>query len=273
MYFITISEMLGTGGEGIARQVAKELGYVFYGEEELLKAAEEMGFLADVKKLGEKSPALLERFFTEKPKIYLDRLQSVIYEVAKKGDAVFFGRGSQLLLHSFECAFHVLVTGSMEKRIKRVMEEKKVDRELAERMIQRSDRDKEGFIRFAFDEDWLNPGLYDLMLNTDKLGMEAAVKMIAVAARSDEIKACGVDSVSKLRKLSIERQIESALLEAGLTRSHLFFTVEEGDQVRFFGLVNTQEEKEKVEALAKRVKDIKKVTNDLIVAASSMSGV
>jgi hypothetical protein len=40
--------------------------------------------------LGEKSLALLERFFSEKPKIYLDRLQSVIYEVAKKSDAVFF---------------------------------------------------------------------------------------------------------------------------------------------------------------------------------------
>jgi hypothetical protein len=49
-----------------------------------------MGFLTDIKKLGNKSPALLERFFSEKPKIYLDRLQSVIYEVAKKSDAVFF---------------------------------------------------------------------------------------------------------------------------------------------------------------------------------------
>jgi hypothetical protein len=42
------------------------------------------------KNLGKKSSALLERFFSEKPKIYLDRLQSVIDEVAKKGDAVFF---------------------------------------------------------------------------------------------------------------------------------------------------------------------------------------
>ena len=126
MYFTTISEMLGTNGEKIARQAAKELDYTFYGEEELFKAAEEMGFLSDVKKMEEKGPAFLERFFSEKPKIYLDRLQSVIYEVAKKGDAVFFGRGSQLLLHSFDCAFHVLVTGSMEKRVKRVMDDPSV---------------------------------------------------------------------------------------------------------------------------------------------------
>lgn len=78
MYFITISEMIGSNGEKIARGVAQGLNYTFYGEEELSKAAEEMGFLSDVKKMAEKGPALLERFFSEKPKIYLDRLQSVI---------------------------------------------------------------------------------------------------------------------------------------------------------------------------------------------------
>lgn len=272
MYFITISEMLGTNGEKIARQVAAQLNYSFYGEEELLKAAKEMGFLKDVKKMEEKEPALFERFFSEKPKIYLDRLQSVIYEIAKKGDAVFFGRGSQLLLHSFDCAFHVLVTGSMEKRVKRVMEERQASREVAERMIHQSDHDKRGFIHFAFHEEWLNPLLYDLILNTDKLSVDSAVKMITTSAKSEEIKSCGIDSVTNLRKLSIQRQIESALLETGLSSSHLFFTIENGETIRFFGFVNSEEEKEKVESLAKRVKDIKKVFNDLVIVKSSMSG-
>ncbi len=272
MYFITISEMLGTGGEKIARQVAKDLNYTFYGEEELFKAADEMGFLSDIKKLGEKSPALLERFFSEKPKIYLDRLQSVIYEVAKKGDAIFFGRGSQLLLHSFDCAFHVLVTGSMEKRIKRVMDEKQVSREVAERMIHRSDHDKRGFIRFAFDEDWLNLHLYDLILNTDKLSVDSAAKMIADGARSEEIKVCGIDSITNLKKLSIQRQIDSLLLESSMDTSHLFFTVENGDLVRIFGMVNSQEEKEKIETLVKGVKGIRQVANDLLVIALTRTG-
>lgn len=272
MYFITISEMLGTDGEKIARQVAKELNYTLYGEEELFKSADELGFLSDIKKLGEKSPALLERFFGEKPKIYLDRLQSVIYEMARKGDAVFFGRGSQLLLRSFDCAFHVLVIGSMEKRVKRVMEETGVGRELTERFIHRSDHDKKGFIRFAFDEDWLNPNLYDLILNTDKLSVYSAAKMIVEGARSEEIKSCGIDSVTSLRRLSLQRQIESALLESGLMSSRLFFTIENGDMVRIFGMVNSQEEKEKVEKLVKKAKGIKGVANDLVIVNISMTG-
>ena len=273
MYFITISEMFGTGGDQVARQVAKKLGYTYYGEEELLKAADEMGFLSDIKKMDEKGPALFEKFFSERPKIYLNRLQSVIYEVAKKGNGIFFGRGSQLLLHSFDCAFHVLVTGSTEKRIERVMTERRVEREVAEQIINRSDHDKRGFLRFAFDEDWLNPQLYDLLLNMDKLSINSAVKIVVDAAKSDEIKACGRDSVKLLGKLSLHRKVESALLEAGVTNPHLFVTVEDANSVRLYGVVNSSEEKEMLEKTVKGIKDVKKVTNDVTVFKGSMGGV
>ena len=271
MYFITVSEMVGTSGEKIARQVAKKLGYAFYGEDELFKAADEMGFLNDVKQLDEKGPTVLEKFFSERPKIYLNRLQSVIYEVARKGDAVFFGRGSQLLLHSFDCAFHILVTGSVEKRIERVMEEKHMDREVAEKMVDRSDHDKRGFFRFAFDEDWLNPQLYDLLLNTDKLSIDSAVKMIVDAAKSDEIKTCGRDSIRLLGKLSLDRKVGSALLEAGVVNPHLFVTVEDSNSIRLFGMTSSPEEKEMVEKVVKGIKDVKKITNDLVLFRGSMA--
>ncbi len=265
MYFITMSEMIGTNGEKISRRVAEELKYTFYGAEELFKAADGMGFLSDIKKVDERPPALVERFFGEKPKIYLDRLQSVVYELAKKGNAVFFGRGGKFLLRSFDCAFHILVTGSMEKRIQRVMEERGVGREVAEKIINRSDHDKRGFIRFAYDEDWLNPHLYDLLLNTDKLSPESAVKMIVEAAKSDEIKSCGIDSVQLLGELSLNRKVESALLEAGVRSDYLFFTVEGPDSVRLYGFVNSSEEKEESEKVLKKIEGIKNIKNELVV--------
>jgi len=39
MHFVTISQMLGTDGEKIARKVAGDLKYAFYGEQGLFKAA------------------------------------------------------------------------------------------------------------------------------------------------------------------------------------------------------------------------------------------
>jgi cytidylate kinase len=272
MYFVTISEMFGTRGAQIAQQVAKSLNYTYYGEAELLKFAEEIGFFSDVKKLDEKGPHFLERFFSEKPRVYLDRLQSVIFEVAKKGDGVFFGKGSQFLLNSFNCALHVLVTGSMEKRIQHVMEEKKVDREVAEKMIHRSDQEKRNFSRFAFEEDWLSPNLYDLVLNTDKLTIESAAKMVTEAAKSDGIRACGIDSMKQLEKMSLQRKVEAAFLEAGVESQHTFYNVEDGETVRIYGIVYSLQEKEALEKMMKGIKGVKKVINNLTQFQGAMGG-
>lgn len=266
MYLITVSEMLGTNGGKIARHAAGKMDYRFYGEEELFKAADEMGFLGDVQKLNEKGPAFFEMFFSEKPKVYLDRLHSVIFGVAKRGDVVFFGRGSQFLLQSFGCALHVLVTGSMERRIERIKQERGVGREIAEKMIHKADHDKRGFFRYAFNEDWLNPHLYDLILNTDKLTVDSAGEMVVVAAKSDEIKACGADSVKSLENLSLHRKAESALLEAGVMNPYLFVTVEDLNSVRLHGVVDSLEEKEKATEVIKGIQDIKKITNDLAIS-------
>jgi len=270
MYFITISKMLGTGGEEVAKEVSKRLNYAYYGEEELRQVAAETGFISDVQQLEERSPDFFERYFTEKPAIYLGRTQSVIYEVAKQGNAVFSGRGSQLLLRVFDCALHVLVIGSRKKRIEQVMTGNRVDREVAEGMIDRSDHDKRGFLKFAFDKDWLDPKLYDLILNTDKLSLESAVRMIVDAANSTEIKACGADSVRLLARLCLTRRIESTFLEEGLSKSRIFFDFENETAVRLYGVVTTPEEKERIGNVLGAVRGIGKLKNELTVFTGSL---
>jgi cytidylate kinase len=255
--------MMGTQGEEIARRVAGDLQYVFYGEEELFKSAEELGVLADVKELDEKAPPFLERIFSERPKIHLDRLQSVIYDVAQKGDIVFFGRGSQLLLNSFSCAFHVLITGSHEKRVERVMKESGLGKEEAEKMIRLSDQEKGDFIRFAFNKDWLDFHLYDLVLNTDKLSVDSAVKTVIDSARSEEINDCGKEAINTLGKLSIQRRIESAFLEAGFRPPHVFFEVEDPENVRLYGFTTSGEEKRRIESVVRGIKGVKGIQNEI----------
>jgi cytidylate kinase len=263
--------MLGTDGERIARKVAGDLRYTFYGEQEFFKAAEELGVLADFKKVDEKAPSFLERLFSERPKVHLDRLQSVIYDVAKKGDAVFFGRGSQLLLNSFSCAFHVLVIGSHEKRIERVMKEMSLSRAEAEKTIHRSDQEKKDFIQFAFKEDWLNFRLYDLILNTDKLSFDSAAR--AIIDSTGEIKDCARDSVHTLARLSLQRRVESAFLEAGIPSSSLFFSVEDTENVRLYGYTSSKEEKGKVESVVRKVKGVREIQNEINIFTQGLGGV
>jgi cytidylate kinase len=268
MHFVTISEMLGSGGEEVARRVAEQLNYPFYAKEELFKAADEMGYLADISHLKLRSPHLLEKYFSDKPKIYLDRFESVIYKVATKGNALFYGKGSQLLLHIFDCALHVLITGSLENRIARLMRDMKIEGPVAEKIIHTSDHDKAGFLKYAFNEDWLNPHLYDITINTDKLNIESAVNMVLSAAHSEEIKSCAADSVKQLGKLSLQRKIEAALMEAGVLSLRVFFDLKDRETVRLHGIVNTNEEKENVERALQGVTEIKKVINELVVFSS-----
>ena len=265
MYFITVSEMLGSGGEKVARNVAEKINYPFFAKEELYKAAHEMGYLDDVSHLELKSPHLLEKYFSDKPKIYLDRFQSVIYEVAKKGNALFFGKGSQLLLHNFDCALHVLITGSMDKRIARLVRNMNIEPSVAEKIIHTSDHDKAGFLKYAFNADWLNPHLYDITINTDKLDIESVVGIVLSAAQSEDIRSCSTDAVVNLAKLSLQRRIESFLLEAGVLSLRMFFAVEDFESVKLYGIVHSEEEKEAVERVIRGIKEIKNIKNDLTV--------
>ena len=265
MYFVTVSEMLGSGGENVARKAAAKLNYPFFAKEELYKAAHEMGYLDDVSHLELKSPHLLEKYYSDKPKKYIKLFQSVIFEVAKKGNALFFGKGSQLLLHNFDCALHVLITGSMGKRIGRLVRDMKIGASVAEKIIHTSDHDKAGFLKYAFDADWLNPHLYDITINTDKLDIESAVGIVFSAAQSEDIRSCSADAVEKLGKLSLQRRIESALLEAGVMSLRMFFVVENLETVRLYGIVHSEEEKETVERVLKNIKEIKNVKDDLTV--------
>jgi len=86
-------------------------------------------------------PSIFHRLFSLKPTVYFDRLYSVIYELARQGDAVFLGRGSHILLRAFDCALHVRVTASLETRIQNLVG-RGFTRETAARAISRSDEER-----------------------------------------------------------------------------------------------------------------------------------
>src|SRR4030067_2261977 len=177
MYFITLTRKMGTNGSEIARRVANQLQYSLYDTEAIENAAREMGFLEDVKEEDEKVPSLFERLFSHRPEIHLDRLNSVIYELASRGNAVFLGRGSHILLRAFKCALHIWVTASLEKRIQNLAE-RGFEREVAIKTIHKSDHERGAFIKFAFGLDWDNPELYDIVLNMENLSVDLATEAV-----------------------------------------------------------------------------------------------
>ncbi len=265
MHFITFSRKMGTNGTEIASQVAEKMGYDFYDTEAIEKAAGEMGFLESVKEIDEKVPSLFQRLFSHKPAIELDRLNSIVYELAKNGNAVFLGRGSHILLKSFSCALHIRVTASLERRVQNLIE-RGFRREGALKAIERSDHERGTFIKFAFGVDWENADLYDLVLNMDKLSVDLAVNTILDMARSEEIKACSIDAMKSLEMMGLTTRAEAALIEAGLTYgpvTSVSIHVEEPGKIQLIGMVENQESKAIAERVLKTVKGVNSIDNQI----------
>lgn len=266
MYFITFSEKLGTNGPVIARGVSEQLGYHFYDTEAIENTAREMGFLRDVKEVDEKVPSLFERLFTHRPEIQLDRLSSVIYELASRGNAVFLGRGSFMFLRAFKCALHVRVTASLDKRIQNLMERGFV-REAAIRAIERSDHERRAFVRFAFGVDSENTDLYDIILNMDNLSEALAIDTVLHMARSEEIKARSIDAMKSLEMMAFTRRVEAVLVESGIgiPPTSVTISVLEPGKVQLSGFVRNPVDKVRAEEVLKGVKGVQSIDNQIEV--------
>jgi len=262
MYFITFTRKMGTSGSEIARRVANELHYSFYDTEAIENTAREMGFLNDVKEVDEKMPSLFERLFSHRPEIHLDRLNAVIYELASRGNAVFLGRGSHILLRAFSCALHIRVTASLDKRIQNLME-RGFDREAATKALHKSDHEREAFIKFAFGVDWDNPVLYDMVLNMDNLSVALGADTVVHLARSEEIQARSLDAMESLEMIGLARRAEAALIEVGFPSGALSVVVLEPGKIRVTGAVEEESTKIEVEKVLRGLKGIKSVENQL----------
>ncbi len=265
MHFITFTRKMGTHGSEVASRVANELQYSLYDTEAIERVAHEMGFLKDVKDADEKVPSLFDRIFSNRPEIHLDRLNSVIYELASRGNAVFLGRGSHILLRAFTCALHIRVTASLEKRIQNLME-RGFDREAAIKPLHKSDREREAFIKFAFGVDWDNPELYDMVLNMDNLSVALAADIVVHLARREEIQARSLDAMKSLEMMGLARRAEAALIEAGFPSASLSVVVVEPGKIRVTGAAEGESTKTKVEEVLKQLKGVESINNQIKVA-------
>ena len=275
MKWITVSRTLGANGTEVARRVADELGYQIYDTEAITRMAQALGFPESVREADEKVPSIFQRLFSHKPTVYFDRLYSVIYELAKQGDAVFLGRGSHVLLRAFDCALHVRVIASAERRI-RTLIDRGFGREEAARLIKQSDDERGGFIKFAFGVDWEDPGLYDLVLNMDKLSVGLAVTAVVSLARSNQIAEASADAIRSLEMMGLAKRAEAALIEAAMSEpqfNSLSVSAVAPGRLLVYGTVSTEGWKADAEAILRSVRGVESVENEIRVVLRSSGAV
>jgi cytidylate kinase len=115
--------------------------------------------------------------------LYLNFVRQVIRELAGGGSGVIVGRATHLLLKDDPHALHVHVVAPWELRVQRIMDERKVSREQAERSCRDSDHARESYTDRFYHSRWSEPTLYHLTVNTGLLSRKQAAELIVDAAR------------------------------------------------------------------------------------------
>lgn len=271
MPLITISQGIGCGGMTIAGLVAKSLKIDLFDDHRLQQEGIKMGLqpeelkAEEFRNLDRKAPGLFGRMLHIRSEIYLDYLGALIYEVAKKGEGVIIGHGSQILLRDFECALHVRIHASEETRVQNLMKHRGLSESAARKLIHKSDREQKGFFQFAFHMDWNDSSLYDLIINTEQLGIDLAAKLVMAAAEADNMKACSLAALDAMEKLSLKKKVHAALLGKNISLSYLHVDVPEKGLVEVIGAAHSIEEKKGLLETLKTLSGVSRVEDNIVV--------
>jgi cytidylate kinase len=255
---------MGCGADRVARFVADKIKMPLYDDQKLQTEAINLGLRSqELKGFDEKAPGFLDSLRGYNPELYIDLMESVIYEVSRSGRGVILGHGSQLLLRDFGCALHVLVLASEGYRIKQVMANHGLSEKAAEKMMAKSDSERRGFMRFAFKMDLNDMSLYDLVINPEKLGIEGAGKLILEALEVQAVKECSLTALETMERLALLKKVQAALLKEHFGSAQFNVDVPEKGVVHLFGFAVNGEKKKQMIETVKKVAGVSKVNDDI----------
>jgi len=188
---LTMSIDPGSGGVEIAKRLAPLLGMDLLGSEIIQQIAESAEKSEQaVKSLDEKTMSKLNSWLTSlysshhlSPDEYLRHLTRVIGTVGEHGNAMLLGRGAQYILPK-ETTLRVRIIAPLDVRIEKAIRTTRSTRKDAEDFVLKMERDRRAFVEQYFQRDVTNPLDYDLVLNTENLGIDAAVSTIQTAFKA-----------------------------------------------------------------------------------------
>jgi cytidylate kinase len=272
MAIITIARQMGSLGNEIALDVAQRLNYTLVDQVKLQDAAAAYGMLkAELEEVHEKRPTLVTRYLTMRHRAYLDMIQTIIYSYARQDDVVLLGRGATVLLSDVPSALHVNIFAAFERRVEVVMAQEGMTRPLADQLVRESDHDRAGYLKYLFDCDWMDPLLYDLMINTSVVTRQHACELIVEAAHVKELLGTHGRSLEILDNHILVRKAEEALLRAKqVNPRHIAVAVTTLGIVKLTGIVNSEKEKLAAETVIRGIPGVKDVDNDLYVTIAPL---
>lgn len=193
---IAIEREYASGGREIGENLAKTLGVPCHGRDIAERAAKELGITeAELDEMEERvTGSLLYSFavFSDVASGRAARLpkpeQLAVVEtgVAKecaKTPCVIIGRAAAGLFKDDLSVLRVFLFADEESKGKRASEVYGIEAARAGEVCKKFDRRRGNYFRFAAHANWRDPMLYDLILNSGRLGIARTTEIILRAAQ------------------------------------------------------------------------------------------
>jgi cytidylate kinase len=259
MAIITISRQMGSGGIPIAHKVAEKLGYTLVDGDAILEVADQYGLTREsIEQADEKPPHFVETLDI-KHEIALHMIELIILEYALKGNVIIYGRGGQDLLEGVHSVMRVRIIAPFEERVERWAEREWLDPDRARMLVRKNDQQRAGFIKYYFDRDWDDPLGYDLVINTQRLSEDGAVRMICDGVKDRHLLESKAECKILLADLVLRKRIEIAICTPGDIEHDLLEISVDGTVVTLGGQLYSEAERQRVIAIAEATKGVTKV--------------
>lgn len=203
---VCVSREAGAGGGTLARLVGTRLGWKVYDHELLEAIAQRMGVPAEeVRALDELSPSVIQDWilplreeYYAPLEAYLDHLAKLVQAIGQAGESIIVGRGAEFLLPR-ESTLALRVIAPPKARALRLAERMGVSLRTARRAAREQDRRRRKFVRTMYRRDPDDPHNYDLVLDTDGLGLTIAAEVVVRAVEAGRPASMAPKSVESLR--------------------------------------------------------------------------
>lgn len=186
--FITISRDVGAGGDAIATELARRLGWKLYDREIVDFIARESNVLRElVEQLDEEGQSRVndsvERILSifQRPGFGNDQyhvaLLHTLSALAEQGECIILGHGGPYALQE-QPGLHLRITASLPVRVRRMSREWKLPPPEARRAILRRDQNRREFIQHHFMVERDDPRFFDIVFNTDRMDFRTVIAAV-----------------------------------------------------------------------------------------------
>ena len=201
---ITISREFAAGGSQVARNVADELDWRLVDNELVDAVAKRAGVSPQEVAAREERPStFIERLARvtalELPELFLPTAEALeehgeahfvritralVEELAAASRCIVVGRASAAVLARASDTLHARIVAPKAFRLQRAIEKLGFDPDEATRELEATDVNRARYHLEYYHRDCTNAANYDMVLNTERLGLDGAAALIVARARA-----------------------------------------------------------------------------------------